>query len=236
MGRLLILLAVGIGPAEVMVLLAIGVPLAGLMVGLGILAFWMDRVGKASLDRIVGEVVSRSESDSSPPVDLAFCAYRSCIIFWTQVEYRMTLPYDTAILLLRQLHNYTLRWGWLGPAAIIIPWSFLSYGIQRHAIRRQLGKLHGARVARPVERSETTVFSPLVSVREATSPETRSIFRVVVGWVCIGLCVLFVISAVAALFQAEYVVAVGGVIAGLIFWLIASEWIRKGRGIQDRED
>ena len=79
---------------ELLPLLAVTIPLAGAIAAIGVLAFWIDRAGRRSLVRIVEETLSQSTTDPSPPVNLSFCAYRSCIIFWSESEYRMSLPYD----------------------------------------------------------------------------------------------------------------------------------------------
>jgi hypothetical protein len=122
------------------------------------LAYWMKWAGQKALDRIVEEATARSHTDPSPPVDLSFCAYHCWIIFWTQSHYRARLPYDTAVILLRRLHYFTLRWGWLGPAAIVIPWSLLTYPIEKWRLRRQLAKSPPA--------TDETTGSAVVSVKE----------------------------------------------------------------------
>jgi len=99
---------------------------------------WMDRVGEASLQRIIEAAMAHAATDPSPIVDLSFCTYRTCIAFWSQTQHRISLPYDTASILLKDLHHYTLRWGWLGPAMILLPWSFLLYAFERWRLRRQL--------------------------------------------------------------------------------------------------
>ena len=136
--------------------------------------------------------------------------------------------------MLRRLHTYTLRWGWLGPAAIVIPWSFLSYAIERRSIRRQLERDREINDARTAEVQETAVFSPLIYVQTGSAPQQRSLFRVIVGWASIVLCLLFAATGAVLLFQGDFGGAIGGGIAGLVFWWIGRDWIRKGRGIQNQ--
>jgi hypothetical protein len=212
-------------------LLAIPFAIAGL-------AYWINHAGRISLDRIVEETISQSETDSTPLVNVSFCAYRSCIIFWIQTEYRMALPYDTARLLLRRLHYYTLRWGWLGPAAIVIPWSFLSYAFERHSLRRQHDEGRAVHEAVVVKSQETTVFTPLIHVPDdfqtvplsAVSKEPRSRFRLVVGWTCVGLCIMFAACGILCLVQKQFDAAIGSIVAVAVFGWTARDWIRKGRG------
>jgi len=203
---------------------------------------WLDRAGEASLRRIVEGTLSQAASDASPPVNLSFCAYRSCLAYWVQSHYRMRIPYDTAVVVLRRLHHYTLRWGWPGPAAIIIPWSFLTYGIERWRLRRQLSA--GIATGGPVmvENQEKTVFSlsPFLSASEdnpcaepddsiAASRGSRSPFRVFIGCICLVLSVPFAVLAIVCAVKKEFDVALGGAIVTAALAWTAYHWIQKRR-------
>ncbi len=46
----------------------------GILLFIAKFAFWMDRVGQTSLDRIITETLAAAESDPSPLVRLSFCS------------------------------------------------------------------------------------------------------------------------------------------------------------------
>jgi hypothetical protein len=184
------------------ILIMIGV-LAALPAGI-FLMLWMHRRGERTAAQIMQEAVAEAASDPSPSVDLSFTAYQGCLHHWVEHPCRLRLPYDTADLLLRRLHWYTLRWAWLGPAAIILPWSIVAYHLERRRLRRQL----------PVQ-----IVRPLGGICQGR--------RSLLGYLCLVLVFPSAAAAVAGVLWFDFNLLVGGTIAAILLGWIACQCIQR---------
>ena len=124
--------------------LSIALFVAGFLAAFGLVVYailkfnrWYRRRAEASLERIYRDVGVPTDP-SKGDVTVVFHTYHGFIAYFVQQEHNLRLPPEMAELLLKRLHGYNLRWGWLARGSVFIPiLSYFNYRSQLGKVRRQ---------------------------------------------------------------------------------------------------
>lgn len=169
------------------------------------------------------------ETPAAGDVTLTYHTYHGFIAWFTQTPHHVSMPPDDARVLLGRLLRFNLTWGLLTYGILFIPpLALWNYFAQRRSISSQeAGHTLAATVAPAA--SDDMAQDPYASPQTAAAVggPTRSLFHTAIGWICAALCLLFAITTVACLVDADFEAASGGLFATVILGLTARTWIGK---------
>jgi hypothetical protein len=107
-----------------------------------------DRAAAASLEQIysTAERQARAFGPSTPQVELTYHTYSGVLVYVTQSEHRLLLPYPVAQSTLSAFLKHTMKYGFFAYGALLIPvLAYLNYLAQKRSIRKQAEGRNAAR-------------------------------------------------------------------------------------------
>ena len=114
------------------------------LVALPVLLLWgkraFDRAATASLQEIyvAAQRQSRAFGPSTPQVEFTYHTYSGLLMYVTQSEHRLSLPYPVAQDTLSAFLKHTLKYGFFAYGALLIPLlAYFNYLAQTCSLRKQ---------------------------------------------------------------------------------------------------
>ena len=216
---------------------------AALLIVIGILALAFLRAYEILARRSLARKYVGLEVRSMPnpgDVELVYHTYHGFIAWFSQTQHRAWLPPADARILLGRLLRFNLAWGALTYGSLfVIPLAIASYFGQRRSIARQLV---AENVGDGVEPDGVTlppnadlnpyrapsIAHPQPTTAGANPPATvgRSLFHSIIGWTCVGLAALFIVTTGGMLIRRDFEPVLGGVFVIVVLLATAKNFLR----------
>jgi hypothetical protein len=190
-----------------------------LLVMLGAFALWLFRgyegMARAALKRAF-EDLDIHAAVAPRDVVLKYHTYHGFLAWGTETAHTVILPPEDARKLLGRLLRFNLSWGLAAHGGILVPpLAVGNYIAQRRSITRQ---------------ERAAALAPAGSTAAAMEVlkgcDRPSLFRRVIAWLMLCLCVLFAISGVYFLATRRFDAGLGGGFLALLLGWLARSWLR----------
>ena len=101
--------------------------------------FNKNKEEKENLYNLINFAYLLPENDESVNVNFKFHLYSGFLFYVRQQEVNLTMPHNSSLIILREMHKFNLRRGLFAYGFILVPIiSLLNYYLQINSIKRQL--------------------------------------------------------------------------------------------------